>query len=63
LQKDSSVNQNPFVTTSHGHPGFTPQKVGKGSGVSKSFLAFQSCKTFQVKIYQYKSESLIHPES
>ncbi|XP_069691586.1 SWI/SNF-related matrix-associated actin-dependent regulator of chromatin subfamily E member 1 isoform X4 [Periplaneta americana] len=30
--KDSSANQSPFVTTSHGHPGFTPQKVGKGSG-------------------------------
>lgn len=29
--KDSSANQSPFVTTSHGHPGFTPQKVGKGS--------------------------------
>ncbi|KAJ9598154.1 hypothetical protein L9F63_026741, partial [Diploptera punctata] len=30
--KDSAANQSPFVTTSHGHPGFTPQKVGKGSG-------------------------------
>ncbi|PNF44094.1 SWI/SNF-related matrix-associated actin-dependent regulator of chromatin subfamily E member 1 [Cryptotermes secundus] len=29
--KDSSANQSPFMTTSHGHPGFTPQKVGKGS--------------------------------
>ncbi|XP_066998931.1 SWI/SNF-related matrix-associated actin-dependent regulator of chromatin subfamily E member 1 isoform X7 [Anabrus simplex] len=30
--KDSSANQSPFVATSHGHPGFTPQKVGKGTG-------------------------------
>ncbi|XP_014258336.1 SWI/SNF-related matrix-associated actin-dependent regulator of chromatin subfamily E member 1-like isoform X2 [Cimex lectularius] len=26
-----STNQSPFISTPHGHPGFHPQKVGKGS--------------------------------
>ncbi|XP_046391730.1 arginine-glutamic acid dipeptide repeats protein-like isoform X3 [Ischnura elegans] len=30
--KDSSANQSPFVSSPHGHPGFNPQKVGKGMG-------------------------------
>lgn len=31
MQKDS---QSPFIQTPHGHPGFTPQKVGKSAAVS-----------------------------
>lgn len=35
LQKDT---QSPFVQTPHGHPGFTPQKVGKSTSVSMELL-------------------------
>lgn len=42
MQKDS---QSPFIQTPHGHPGFTPQKVGKSAAVSflfiKTFLGFR----------------------
>ncbi|VEN58687.1 unnamed protein product, partial [Callosobruchus maculatus] len=29
----SSKESNPFITTSNGHPGFVPQKIGKSSAV------------------------------
>jgi len=32
LQKD----QSPFIQTQHGHPGFTPQKVGKNTVVNNT---------------------------
>lgn len=33
--KDSSANQNPFVSSPHSHPGFHPQKVGKATAESR----------------------------
>ncbi|XP_075234256.1 brahma associated protein 111kD isoform X2 [Lycorma delicatula] len=33
--KDSSANQNPFVTSAHSHPGFHPQKVGKATAETR----------------------------
>nr|CAD7574890.1 unnamed protein product [Timema californicum] len=58
--KESYANQNPFVTTPYGHPGFITQKVGKGIVIDVPHCSVGPC-IFPPHLHRLRQPSSLLP--